>query len=121
MEVDFSRWRRLPRGLDFSLESFALSFKLLLLLLLSFWGFDLVRSSSSFLRRDRRVVAEARRGRALESMDDSDSSSLPGHPFSGGSADMIFLFYKKEKKKFNNYSLMMVMMSFSCIKKGFRW
>lgn len=51
--------------------------------------------SSSFLRRDRRVVAEARRGRALESMDDSDSSSLPGQPFSGGSADMI----EKGKKK----------------------
>jgi hypothetical protein len=96
MEVDFSRWRRLPRGLDFSLVSFALSFKLPLLLL-SFWGFDLVGSSSSFLRRDRRVVAEARRGRALESMDDSDSSSLPGHPFSGGSADMIFFLLKTPK------------------------
>jgi hypothetical protein len=31
----------------------------------------------------------------LESMDDSDSSSLPGKPFSGGSADMI----EKGKKK----------------------
>lgn len=43
VEVDFSRWRRLPRGLDFSLASFAPSFELLLLLLLSFWGFDLAR------------------------------------------------------------------------------
>lgn len=63
-------------------------------------------ASSSFLRRDRRVVAEARRGRALESMDDSDSSSLLGQPFSGGSADMID---KRQKEKRNeepkNYSL----------------
>lgn len=83
-------------------------------------------ASSSFLRRDRRVVAEARRGRALESMDDSDSSSLLGQPFSGGSADMID---KRQKEKRNeepkNYSLtmamkmmkVMVMMSFACIKK----
>jgi hypothetical protein len=40
VEVDFSRWRRLPRGLDFSLVSFAPSFELLL----SFWALDLARS-----------------------------------------------------------------------------
>lgn len=40
VEVDFSRWRRLPRGLGLSLVSFAPSFELLL----SFWAFDLARS-----------------------------------------------------------------------------
>lgn len=89
--VDFSRGRRGARagfsGFSFSLVSFAFSF---LVVFVSGVLVVLLAVSSSFFRRDRRVV-EARRvfsPSALESVSTGGASSL-GTPVPEGSVDIV--------------------------------